>query len=86
MSTWRSDCRTGRRAATPPPQKYPAVKEDRLPHTLGRNVSGVVEKCGAPATAFKVGDEVFGMVSINGGRYVEKVVLDQCRGLARGSN
>ena len=42
--------------------KYPAVKEDRLPYTLGRDVSGVVEKCGAQATAFKVGDEVFGMV------------------------
>src|ERR1700679_3172145 len=38
--------------------KYPAVKEDRLPYTLGRDVSGIVEKCGAQATAFKVGDEV----------------------------
>lgn len=46
--------------------KYPAVKEDRLPYTLGRDVSGVVEKCGAQATAFKAGDEVFGMVGIGG--------------------
>jgi NADPH:quinone reductase-like Zn-dependent oxidoreductase len=49
--------------------KYPAVKEDRLPYTLGRDVSGVVEKCGAQATAFEVGDEVFGMVGIAGGGY-----------------
>lgn len=57
--------------------KYPAVKDDRLPYTLGRDVSGVVEKCGAQATAFKVGDEVFGMVGIGGGGYAEKAVLDQ---------
>jgi NADPH:quinone reductase-like Zn-dependent oxidoreductase len=57
--------------------KYPAVKEDRLPYTLGRDVSGVVERCGAQATTFKVGDAVFGMVGISGGGYAEKVVLDQ---------
>src|ERR1700691_3608358 len=53
--------------------KYPAVKEDRLPYTLGRDVSGVIEKCGAQATQFKIGDEVLGMVSIAGGGYGEKV-------------
>ncbi|KIZ40671.1 MULTISPECIES: NADP-dependent oxidoreductase [Rhodopseudomonas] len=57
--------------------KYPAVKEDRLPYALGRDVSGIVEKCGAQATTFKIGDEVFGMVGIGGGGYAEKVVLDQ---------
>ena len=57
--------------------KYPAVKEDRLPYTLGRDVSGVAEKCGAQATQYKVGDEVFGMVGIGGGGYAEKVALDQ---------
>ena len=30
-----------------------------------------------PATTFKVGDEVFGMVGIAGGGYAEKAVLDQ---------
>jgi len=34
--------------------KYPAVKEDRLPCTLGRDASGIVERCGAQATKFKV--------------------------------
>jgi NADPH:quinone reductase-like Zn-dependent oxidoreductase len=57
--------------------KYPAVKEDRLPYTLGRDVSGIVELCGAQATQFKIGDEVFGMVGIGGGGYSEKAVLDQ---------
>jgi NADPH:quinone reductase-like Zn-dependent oxidoreductase len=62
--------------------QYPAVKEDRLPYTLGRDVSGVVEKCGAQATLFKIGDEVLGMVGIVGGGYAEKAVLDQ-QALAR---
>lgn len=57
--------------------KYPAVKEDRLPYALGRDVSGIIEQCGAQADLFKVGDEVFGMVGITGGGYSEKAVLDQ---------
>lgn len=57
--------------------KYPAVKEDRLPYTPGRDVSGIVEKCGAQATRLKVGDEVVGMVGIAGGGYAEKAVLDE---------
>jgi hypothetical protein len=47
-----------------------------LPYTLGRDVSGIVEKCGAQATLFQIGDEVLGMVGIVGGGYAEKVVLD----------
>jgi NADPH:quinone reductase-like Zn-dependent oxidoreductase len=57
--------------------KYPAVKDDKLPYTLGRDASGTVEKCGAGATKFKVGDEVFGIVGIHGVGYAEKVLLDQ---------
>jgi NADPH:quinone reductase-like Zn-dependent oxidoreductase len=57
--------------------KYPAVREDRLPYTLGRDVSGVVEKCGAQATRYPVGTDVFGIVGIGGGGYAEKVVLDE---------
>jgi NADPH:quinone reductase-like Zn-dependent oxidoreductase len=66
--------------------KYPAVKEDRLPYTLGRDASGIVEKCGAQATKFKIGDEVFGMVGIHGGGYAEKVVLDERAISAKPSN
>lgn len=57
--------------------QYPAVKEDRLPYALGRDVSGVIEKLGAQATQFKIGDEVMGMVGIAGGGYAEQAVLDQ---------
>jgi NADPH:quinone reductase-like Zn-dependent oxidoreductase len=57
--------------------QYPAVKEDRLPYMLGRDVSGIVETCGAQATQYEIGDEVLGMVIIWGGGYAEKVVLDQ---------
>jgi NADPH:quinone reductase-like Zn-dependent oxidoreductase len=57
--------------------KYPAVKADRLPYTLGRDVSGIVENLGAQATQYHVGDEVMGMVDIDGGGYAEKAVLNQ---------
>jgi NADPH:quinone reductase-like Zn-dependent oxidoreductase len=57
--------------------KYPAVNEDRLPYTPGRDVSGIVEKCGAQATRFAIGDQVVGMVGIGGGGYAEKAVLDE---------
>jgi NADPH:quinone reductase-like Zn-dependent oxidoreductase len=57
--------------------QYPAVKEDRLPYALGRDVSGVIEKLGAQATQFKIGDAVMGIVGIAGGGYVQKTVLDQ---------
>jgi NADPH:quinone reductase-like Zn-dependent oxidoreductase len=57
--------------------KYPAVKNDRLPYTLGRDISGIVEKCGAQATRFRVGDEVFGVVDIHGGGYAQQAVLDE---------
>lgn len=57
--------------------KYPAVRRDRLPYTPGRDISGMVEKCGAQAARFKAGDEVFGMVGIHGGGYADKVVVSQ---------
>jgi NADPH:quinone reductase-like Zn-dependent oxidoreductase len=57
--------------------KYPAVRDDRLPYSLGRDFSGVVEKCGAQATKFKPGDEVFGIVNIYGGGYAQQVVVDE---------
>src|SRR4051812_18203921 len=56
--------------------KYPSVKGDRLPYTPGRDVSGIVETCGAQATRFRPGDAVFGMVPVFGGGYAERAVLD----------
>ncbi|MGY3478525.1 NADP-dependent oxidoreductase [Bradyrhizobium ottawaense] len=57
--------------------KYPSVKGDRLPYTPGRDVSGIVETCGAQATRFQPGDAVFGMVPVFGGGYAERAVLDE---------
>ena len=57
--------------------QYAAVKEDRLPYTLGRDVSGIIENCGAQATHFKIGDEVLGIAGIADGGYAETAVLDQ---------
>lgn len=62
--------------------KYPSVKDDRLPYTPGRDVSGIVETCGAQVTRFRPGDSVFGMVPVFGGGYAEQVVLDE-RAVAR---
>jgi NADPH:quinone reductase-like Zn-dependent oxidoreductase len=66
--------------------KYPAVNEDRLPYILGRDASGIVEKCGAGADAFKVGDAVFGIVGIHGGGYAQKVVMAQDAVAAKPAN
>jgi NADPH:quinone reductase-like Zn-dependent oxidoreductase len=66
--------------------KYPAVNEDRLPYILGRDVSGIVEKCGAGAEKFKIGDEVFGIVGIHGGGYAQKVVMAQNAVAAKPAN
>lgn len=63
--------------------KYPAVRNDRLPYTLGRDISGIVERCGAQATRFKVGDEVFGVVGIHGGGYSEHAVVSESALAAR---
>jgi NADPH:quinone reductase-like Zn-dependent oxidoreductase len=66
--------------------KYPAVNEDRLPYILGRDVSGIVERCGAGAEKFKIGDEVFGIVGIHGGGYAQKVVMAQNAVAAKPAN
>jgi NADPH:quinone reductase-like Zn-dependent oxidoreductase len=66
--------------------KYPAVKEDRLPYTLGRDASGIVETCGASADKFKIGDEVFGIVGIHGGGYAQKTVMAQDAVAAKPAN
>jgi NADPH:quinone reductase-like Zn-dependent oxidoreductase len=66
--------------------KYPAVNEDRLPYILGRDACGIVEKCGAGAEKFKIGDEVFGIVGIHGGGYAQKLVMAQDAVAARPAN
>jgi NADPH:quinone reductase-like Zn-dependent oxidoreductase len=66
--------------------KYPAVNEGRLPYILGRDACGIVEKCGAGAERFKIGDEVFGIVGIHGGGYAQKVVMAQDAVAAKPAN
>ena len=58
-----------------------------LRQSCNGDVSGVVEKCGAQATTFKVGDEVFGMVGIRGTRSGSRRVtsLRGTRGTSSGS-
>jgi NADPH:quinone reductase-like Zn-dependent oxidoreductase len=53
------------------------VQDDRLPYTLGRDVSGIIVKCGAQATRFKVVDAIFGTVTVYGGGYAEQVVSNE---------
>src|SRR5262252_2926786 len=39
--------------------QYPAIKSDKLPYVLGRDVSGVVEACGPETNGHQKGDEIF---------------------------
>jgi NADPH:quinone reductase-like Zn-dependent oxidoreductase len=53
--------------------KYPAVKAEQLPVTLGRDVAGVVTQLGPGVTAFAEDDEVFVMLPPDRGGYAEWV-------------
>src|SRR5262249_10219970 len=55
--------------------KYPAVKSDKLPYVLGRDVSGTVEACGPGMTDWRPGDEVYAMLGIDRGSYAEHVIV-----------
>ncbi|MEB0040128.1 MULTISPECIES: NADP-dependent oxidoreductase [unclassified Pseudomonas] len=47
--------------------KYPVVKADKLPLTLGREVAGIVEHMGSSALGMKEGDRVIAMIGADGG-------------------
>jgi NADPH:quinone reductase-like Zn-dependent oxidoreductase len=55
--------------------KYPAVKSDKLPYVLGRDVSGTVEACGHGMTDWRPHDEVYAMLGIDRGAYAEHVIV-----------
>ena len=55
--------------------RYPAVKSDKLPYVLGRDVSGVVEGCGTETTGHQKGDEIYAMLGIDRGAYAEHVIV-----------
>ncbi|HEX4505702.1 MAG TPA: NADP-dependent oxidoreductase [Alphaproteobacteria bacterium] len=54
--------------------KYPAVREDKLPYVLGRDVAGMVEKAG-PGSRFAEGDAIIAMPGIDRGGYAEYVLV-----------
>lgn len=54
---------------------YPPVKEGQLPKILGRDVAGVVERCGRAVTDWKEGDAVFAMLDGGAGGYAEYVCV-----------
>jgi NADPH:quinone reductase-like Zn-dependent oxidoreductase len=56
--------------------KYPLVREDRLPFTLGKDFAGVVEHGGPAAGGFKPGDAVYGFVGQQEGSFAEFVALE----------
>ncbi len=55
--------------------KYPAVREDKLPYILGRDVSGEVVECGPSTERFAKGDRLMAMPRIERGGYAEYVVI-----------
>jgi NADPH:quinone reductase-like Zn-dependent oxidoreductase len=54
--------------------KYPAVREDKLPYILGRDVCGVVEVSNC---ALNEGDALYGVPGIERGGYAQFVVLKE---------
>ncbi|HLH88871.1 MAG TPA: NADP-dependent oxidoreductase [Xanthobacteraceae bacterium] len=54
---------------------YPAVKDDKLPYTLGRDVAGVVERCGDRISRFKRGDAIYAMLGIDRGGFSEYAIV-----------
>ncbi|OLL31586.1 oxidoreductase [Burkholderia sp. SRS-W-2-2016] len=55
--------------------QYPLIREDKLPYTLGRDFSGVVERAGGGVTQWHAGDGVYGFVGQGQGAYAQFVVV-----------
>jgi NADPH:quinone reductase-like Zn-dependent oxidoreductase len=56
---------------------YPAVKADKLPYTLGRDISGRVEICDAGVKRFAPGHAIYAMLGIDRGGYSEYVIVKE---------
>jgi len=54
--------------------KYPVVKQQDLPITLGRDFSGTVESCGSRVEGLRKGDPVFALLGGDRGAYAQYVV------------
>lgn len=57
--------------------KYPMIREDKLPYTLGRDFAGVVARVGAGVKDWKAGDEVYGFVGQGQGAYAGFVKVEE---------
>jgi NADPH:quinone reductase-like Zn-dependent oxidoreductase len=55
--------------------RNPAVKSDKLPYVLGRDVSGVVEASGPKAAGHQKGDQIYAMLGMDRGAYAEHVIV-----------
>jgi NADPH:quinone reductase-like Zn-dependent oxidoreductase len=57
--------------------QYPKVQREQLPMTLGRDVAGVVERCGEAVTSCKKGDSVYAMLDGGSGGYAEYAIVKE---------
>jgi NADPH:quinone reductase-like Zn-dependent oxidoreductase len=55
--------------------KYPAVKQDKLPFVLGRDVAGTVIECGPAAGRFAKGESIYAMPGLGRGGYAEYALV-----------
>lgn len=57
--------------------QFPPIDEGKLPITLGRDVSGIVERCGPGVRQLSPGDEVYALLGPDRGAFAEFVVLTE---------
>jgi NADPH:quinone reductase-like Zn-dependent oxidoreductase len=62
--------------------QYPGLKEEQLPVTLGRDVAGVVVRCGEEVTTCKTGDAVYALLDGGHGGQAEYATVRE-RDLAK---
>jgi len=55
--------------------QFPAIKSDKLPYVLGRDLSGVVEACGTETKGHQKGNEIYAMLAFDRGAYAEHVIV-----------
>jgi len=55
---------------------YPLIREDALPFTLGRDVAGVVARCGEGVEGWQPGQPVFAFVGQGQGAYAQYVSVE----------
>ncbi|HTV80707.1 MAG TPA: NADP-dependent oxidoreductase [Steroidobacteraceae bacterium] len=55
--------------------KYPAVKQDKLPFVMGRDVAGTVVECGPSVGRFTKGETIYAMPGLGRGGYAEYALV-----------